>query len=114
VELTPKPGSRAAAAELSRAFRLELADEKLRERVSRENRGLREFLTLKALNFQPQSRAQEDAGLTPQQEKELNELIAQIETEIKTETGKVSKADPLGITSTWEDKYGAGDTQKNR
>jgi len=84
----------------------------LRERVSEENRGLREFLTLKGLNFQPRAVAQEDAGLTPQQEKELNELIAQIETEIKSETGKASKADPLGITSTWEDKYGAGDKKK--
>lgn len=110
---TPKPGSGARTPELARAFRLELADEKLRERVSDENRGLREFLTLKALNYQPQARAQEDSGLTPQQEKELNELISQIENEIKSETGG-RKADPLGITSTWEDKYGADNGKKKK
>jgi len=67
VEFSPKPGERVTAAELSRAFRLELADEKLRERVSEENRGLREFLTLKGLNFQPRAVAQPQPLEPPRQ-----------------------------------------------
>jgi hypothetical protein len=112
-EFSPKPGSGARPAELAAQFRLELADEKLRERVSEENQGLREFMTLKFLNYRPPAPAQDDSGLTPQQEKELNELISQIETEIKAETGG-KKADPLGITSTWEDTYGAGNSKKKK
>lgn len=113
-EFSPKPGADVPAAELSRAFRLELSDEKLRERVSEENRDLREFLMMKALNYQPKQPVQDDAGLTPQQEKELNELIAQIETEIKAETGKAGEHDPLGITNTWENKYGAANGKKKK
>ena len=106
VELAPKPGlTTAKAAALKRLFRGELEDEKLRERVSSENRELREFLLLKAMNYQPKPPEKDDSGLTPQQEKELNDLIAQIEGEIKAETAKGASADPLGITSTWEEKY---------
>ncbi len=106
VELSPKPGTTAAkAAGCARLFRGELEDEKLRERVSSGNRELREFLLLKAMNYQPKPPEKDDSGLTPQQEKELNDLIAQIEGEIKAEAAKGASADPLGITSTWEDKY---------
>lgn len=102
VELTPRSG---APAGLERRFRAELEDEKLRERVASENRELREFMLLKALTWRPRPPEKDDAGLTPQQEKELNDLIAQIETEIKAEAAGAPSADPLGITSTWEDKY---------
>lgn len=101
VELSPKKG---AAAGLAGLFRAALEDEKLRERIAAENRELREFMLLKALNYRPRPPEKDDSGLTPQQEKELNDLIAQIEGEIKAEA-KGAAADPLGITSTWEDKY---------
>ncbi|MDP2866918.1 MAG: hypothetical protein Q8O90_11810 [Elusimicrobiota bacterium] len=112
VDLAPKPGLPAAkAAGLARRFRGELEDEKLRERISSENRELREFLLLKAMNYQPKPPEKDDSGLTPQQEKELNDLIAQIEGEIKAETAGAS-ADPLGITSTWEEKYDSKNGRK--
>lgn len=114
VELTPRPGLPAAAAGLARRFQGELEDEKLRERVSSENRELREFLLLKAMNYRPKPPEKEDSGLTPQQEKELNDLIAQIEGEIKAETAKGASADPLGITSTWEEKYDAKNGRKKK
>ena len=113
VELAPKPGIPAAkAAGFARLFRGELEDEKLRERVSSENRELREFLLLKAMNYQPKPPEKDDSGLTPQQEKELNDLITQIEGEIKAEAAKGASADPLGITSTWEDKYDSKNGRK--
>jgi len=101
VAIEPKPGCGPAPA-LAAAFRRELEDEELRARVSAENRELREFLLLKAVNYRPAPPPQDDSGLTPQQEKELNDLIAQIENEIRTEA---PGSDPLGITSTWEDRY---------
>ena len=114
VDLAPKPGLPAAkAAGLARRFRGELEDEKLRERVSSENRELREFLLLKAMNYQPKPPEKDDSGLTPQQEKELNDLIAQIEGEIKAETAGAA-ADPLGITSTWEEKYDSKNGRKKK
>lgn len=113
VDLSPRPGIPAAkAAGLARLFSGELEDEKLRERVSSENRELREFLLLKAMNYQPKPPEKDDSGLTPQQEKELNDLIAQIEGEIKAETAKGASADPLGITNTWEEKYDSKNSRK--
>ncbi len=113
VGLTPRPGTAAArAAGLAKLFRSELEDEKLRERVSSENRELREFLLLKAMTYQPKPPEKDDSGLTPQQEKELNDLIKQIEGEIKAETAKGASADPLGITSTWEEKYDSKNGRK--
>jgi hypothetical protein len=111
VDLSSKPGLPAPAPGLERLFLAELEDEKLRERVSSENRELREFLLLKAMNYQPKPPEKDDSGLTPQQEKELNDLITQIEGEIKAEASKGPSADPLGITSTWEEKY---DSKKSR
>lgn len=93
----PDPG-------LRKRFMAELADEKLREAVCRENGGLRELLLMKALSA-PAAPAAKDSGLTPEQEKELEDLIAQVEKEIKQEAVPVSK-DPLGITKTWEERYG--------
>lgn len=103
VALSPKKGGSAAA--LRARFLAELEDEKLRERISAENRELREFLTLKALSA-PAPAPVQDSGLTPEQEKELADLISQVEKEIKEDV-RGGAADPLGLTSTWEDKYGA-------
>ncbi len=113
VELSPRPGCGPAPA-LKRRFLAELEDERLRERVAEENRELREFMLLKALNYRPKPPSGDDSGLTPQQEKELNDLIAQIESEIKAEAAAGASADPLGITSTWEDKYDAKNGRKKK
>lgn len=110
VRFEPKPGGGSVVA-AERLFRTELEDELLRSRVAAGNRELREFLLLKALNYRPPAPQQEDSGLTPQQEKELNDLISQIESEIKAETAGAA-SDPLGITSTWEDKYERKDSRK--
>jgi hypothetical protein len=64
------------------------------------------------MNYQPKPPEKDDSGLTPQQEKELNDLINQIEGEIKAETAKGASADPLGITSTWEEKYDSKNGRK--
>ena len=111
VEFSPtRPLSGGVAA----AFRSELADEKVRAAIHDANRELRDFMILKALSKEaapPQAR-QDDSGLTPEQEKELDALIAQVESEIKKESSAGVSGDPLGITRTWEDKYGAKKSRK--
>jgi len=109
VALTPKSG--APGPRLKARFIAELEDEALREAVSDNNRELREFLTLKALSPEKRAAAVPDSGLTPEQEKELADLISQVEKEIKEDV-RGAAADPLGVTSTWEDKYGAKKPRK--
>ena len=112
VMLEPKAG---AGADACKRFQAELADEKLRAGLAADNKKLREFIVLKALSgVQEPAPADAGAGLTPAQEKELDDLIAQVEKEIKEEgSGKKKGSDPLGITATWEEKYGARSKRKN-
>lgn len=110
-EFSPKPG---APSGLPALFRAALKDEALRERVAEQNRELREFMLLKALTWRPRPPDREDSGLTPQQEKELNDLIAQIEGEIKAEAAGAKQGDPLGITATWEEKHENKKARKKR
>ncbi len=109
VALSPREG--APLPRLKARFLAELEDEKLREAVSDNNRELREFLTLKALSAEKKPAPAPDSGLTQEQEKELADLISQVEKEIK-EDARGGTADPLGVTSTWEDKYGAKKPRK--
>ncbi|MFA6434580.1 MAG: hypothetical protein WCW52_07790 [Elusimicrobiales bacterium] len=113
VEFTPKSGNRGTesgtAKALLKRFQEELEDEKLRAAISDANLPLREFMILKALSYTapPGGVRRDDSGLTPEQEKELNALIAQVEREIRKESAGRRTKDPLGLTRTWEEKYGA-------
>ena len=115
VGFTPKTGARLPK-DLVRRFKEELKDEKLRSAIFDANRDLREFMILKALAYEetPPSAGQDDSGLTPEQEKELDALIAQVESEIKKEASAGGGKDPLGITGTWEEKYGAKAGRKKK
>jgi len=112
VDLTPRGGLPGRG--LKARFLSELDDEKLREAVSDDNRELREFLVKKALSPETGPVAAADSGLTPEQEKELEDLIAQVEGEIKKEERSGRRKDPLGITKTWEEKYGGKTNGKKR
>jgi len=109
-----EPTGKLPGAKIAAAFKAELEDEKLRASVYEANRELRDFMILKALaaSEAAQKLPQDDSGLTPEQEKELDALIAQVESEIKQEAAAGASADPLGITKTWEDKYGAKKSRK--
>ena len=102
-------GHKSQAGNLAGRFREELKDEKIRAAIFDSNRELREFMVLKALAYEdtPAAAQKEDSGLTPEQESELDALIAQVEGEIKKESAGKKTKDPLGITRTWEEKYGA-------
>jgi len=109
VALEFSPKNKPAAKDLLPRFKEELKDEKIRAAIFDANRDLREFMILKALSYEdtPSAAQKEDSGLTPEQESELDALIAQVESEIKKESAGNKDKDPLGITRTWEEKYGA-------
>ena len=109
-------GARETGGDLVKRFKAELKDEKMRAAIADANRDLREFMILKALAYEetPAAAAQEDSGLTPEQENELDALIAQVESEIKKESAGKKVKDPLGITRTWEEKYGAKTGRKKK
>ena len=95
-------------------FTDELKNEKIRADIFKNNAELREHLILKALSSEEKPQPQtDDAGLTPEQEKELDELISQVEEEIRKESSGRKKADPLGINQTWEEKN-AGKRKKSK
>ncbi len=95
-------------------FNQELKDEKIRADIFKKNAELRAHLILQALNYEEKAAPQaDDAGLTPEQEKELDELISQVEKELEDETSGRKSRDPLGINKTWEEKN-AGKSKKNK
>jgi His-Xaa-Ser system protein HxsD len=107
VSFSPMPGIKFDPAGLRKDFRRELEDEALRARVFDLNAPLREHLVLRAMAAEP-ARAvpPPEPGLTPEQEKELEELIASVEKEIKSEAGGKAAA-------TWEERYGRKSGKKN-
>lgn len=112
VSFRPKQGG--GAGDPGRRFAAELADEELRAAAASSGAKLREFIYLKALSAPPPAPAPQAAsGLTPEQERELDDIIAQVEKEIKAETGRGRK-DPLGITRTWEEANDKATAKKTR
>lgn len=98
VLFSPKGGIKTA--ELKRRFLRELEDERFREALFEKNKDLYFWMLKRAMNHVPEvTNRAGDAGLTPEQEKELEQLIAQVESEIKKEGRRE-------ITRTWEQRYG--------
>lgn len=95
---------------LKKDFFNELEDEKFRSALFDSNRKLREYLVMSALNYRPQESAPAvQEGLTPEEEKELDRIIAEVESELKDEK---DREDPLEIKKTWEEKYGSKNKRK--
>ena len=53
---------------------------------------------------------EEELGLTEEQQKELDRLIAEVDEELKKES-ETAGEDPLGIARTWEERYGRNRTK---
>jgi His-Xaa-Ser system protein HxsD len=110
VTLRPK-GARAAAdlAALTRAFEDELAAQKLRWAVARNNRTVREYVAENALTLAGEFAARAAAPaepaaeqLTAEQRSEIERLIAEVETEISQMNVKKELSDPAGKSLSWE------------
>ncbi len=102
--------SKVRKTDIKKAFSKELAEENFRSSLFDSNRELREYLITSALKYteKPQSTAVQE-GLTPEEEKELDKIIAEVEAELK---GEKDKEDPLEIKKTWEEKYGSKNKRK--
>lgn len=100
-----EPKSKVNKTDIKKAFFKELEEEKFRSSLFDSNRKLREYLITSALKYteKPQPPAPTE-GLTPEEEKELDKIIAEVEAELK---GEKEKEDPLEIKKTWEEKYGS-------
>lgn len=110
VVLRPKAATSAAGLKgLERAFRDELAAQKLRWAVARNNQSVREYVAENALALAEEfaSRAAAPAEpaaeqLTAEQRSEIERLIAEVETEISEMNSKKALPDPDGKALSWE------------
>lgn len=111
VRLEPKSGSGDEALRaLARRFREGLELERIRSAVEAGNRDLREHIIRLALRGDDRTQVDVETVLTKEQQEELDRLIAEVEAEVKKESGESGKKDPLGVTQTWEEKHGHGRT----
>ncbi|MBI2385255.1 MAG: hypothetical protein HYV14_04490 [Elusimicrobia bacterium] len=103
---------------LADEFLSDLASQKVRWAISKNNLPIREFVAEQAVliangTVPPPSAAQaapEPAAeeLTDDQRAEIEKLIAEVESEIKTMNEKKSVLDPKGIKASWEEKQEQG------
>ena len=103
--LRPRGPGGPAGNRLARLFKQRLAWEHLRGRIEAANVGLREHIIRVALNGDAAAAEPEWGELDAKQQKELDRIIQEVETELAKEG---SRKDPLGVTRTWEEAHGAG------
>jgi hypothetical protein len=113
VTLTPKkpegvPGLKA----LAETFSLELATQKVRWAVAKNNLPIREYLAEHAVALASAPEPAEAAApepaseeLTDEQRKEIEKLIAEVEDEIKTMNSKNAPAAPKSVSASWEESH---------
>ena len=112
VTLRPKGARRAAdLVALKRAFEEELAAQKLRWAVARNNRSVREYVAENALalakEFSERATSATAAApaaeqLTAEQRSEIERLISEVETEIAQMNAKKEHPDAKGVALSWE------------
>lgn len=85
-----------------------LDEETARSKIYKANMDLREYIIKSSMCYKPVSENNVE-GLTPEEEKELDKLIAEVEQELKSES---VKEDKLEIKKTWEEKYGNKNKRK--
>lgn len=108
--LQPK-GERSSAAlkALAAAFAAEVSAQALRWSVARKNQPIREFIieqaVLNAGAAPPEEPAPEGEQLTEDQKKEIERLIAEVETEIKAIHETKAGQDPKKISASWEQTH---------
>ncbi|TBR23580.1 hypothetical protein EPO15_05665 [bacterium] len=119
VTLVCKAPGAAALKALREAFELELATQKVRWAMAKNNVGVREYVARQAVLFAsghalapaPQAAPNAQAApaaepLSADQQAEIDRLIAEVETEIKELKNRPAGADPDNVKATWEEKHG--------
>lgn len=110
VTLRPKAGRSARElAALKSAFDSELASQKVRWTVARNNKSVREYIAENALSLAAEYAARPAAGtaptteeLTDAQKSEIERLIAEVETEISQMNDKKQRPDAKSTALSWE------------
>lgn len=114
VALRPKDPKAFKPKALADEFLSDLASQKVRWAISRNNQPVREFIAEQAVliangtipapsaaEAAPEPAAEE---LTAEQRAEIEKLISEVESEIKTMNEKKSVPDPKGVKASWEEK----------
>jgi len=110
VTLRPKSARTAAAkAELEADFRAELEAQRVRWAIARNNQSIREYVAENSLTLAQEFASRPAPGaaapaeqLTSDQRAEIERLIAEVETEIKTMNEQKAHPDPKGVSQSWE------------
>ena len=108
VALKSKSGG-AKTAELEKAFKDELAAQKVRWELARRNQPIREYVAEQAVLVasgavpaEAEAAAPASDQLTDEQRLEIEKLIAEVEEEIKAINQKKAVPDPKNIKASWE------------
>ncbi|MBI3554086.1 MAG: hypothetical protein HY077_16440 [Elusimicrobia bacterium] len=116
VSLTLKePATAAGLKALKECFTRELATQKVRWAISKNNQPIREYIAEQAVllangRLEPAAAAPAapaDEQLTKDQRAEIEKLIAEVEDEIKAMNQKKAVPDPKNIKASWEEKQEA-------
>jgi len=101
INLVPKNGNIIInKIKLEKEFLLRLKEEKKRYEIYKANKGLRDFLIKKAILGEDKQENNERV-LTPEEEKELESIIKEVENELKL----YKKKDFTNISKTWEETH---------
>ena len=108
-----EPGDKKALEDLAQTFKDELATQRLRHQISKNNVSIREYIVEQAVRLAqqpadseaPAPQAPPEPELTEDQRKEIERLIAEVEEEIRTMAPNKAAQDPLKISATWEETH---------
>lgn len=113
VVLQPKePAEEAGLKALARTFEDELATQRIRHQISKNNVSIREYIVEQAILLAqqpaqpPPPQAPPEPELSAEQRKEIERLIAEVEEEIRQQAPARASQDPLKISATWEETHG--------
>lgn len=108
-----EPAPASALEALAQTFRDELATQRLRHQISKNNVSIREHVIEQAIalaqapaDAAPAPAAPPEQELNEEQRKEIERLIAEVEEEIRQMAPKRAAEDPLKIAATWEETHG--------
>lgn len=117
VVLRPKDPKSVKPRALAEEFLSDLASQKVRWTLAKNNLPIREFIAEQAVLIAngtvpppsaPTASEPQSEQLTDDQRAEIEKLIAEVESEIKTMNDKKISADPKGIKASWEEKQEQG------
>ncbi len=112
VRLQLKDGTPEALKALQTTFGDELATQRIRHQIARNNVSIREYIVEQAIHLAqqpaqgaPPPQAPAEPELTEAQRKEIERLIAEVEDEIRAMAPAKAAQDPLRISATWEETH---------